>query len=230
MFIATFCLWFILWLIPGRIIILVGGLYVFIDNFIQKFWKKENVINMKNFENNEPAPIPIVCNNFLQSIPNDEDLRRIYFWESLRVGEKERKKYARTKRVSRLRVLWSAHWFGEMKIKVNRESTNAKKTYFWDPIFAVVHGHRIVWWNNEKSFDDGKAPIGNIVFAGHSGLAGFSPLELRQFDKKEIEFMVNIFGRGDTDQEKISLLLPDKESKSLIENAVLEATTDTKRD
>jgi hypothetical protein len=31
--------------------------------------------------------------NLFLSIPTDEDLRRIYFWEARRVGEKERERF-----------------------------------------------------------------------------------------------------------------------------------------
>jgi len=100
----------------------------------------------------------------------------------------------------------------------------------WDPIFAILQGHRFIWWRSEKDFDDGNSPSGHIIFAGHSGLASLSPLELRELKKEEILGVVNIFGRGNKEQQKISLLLPDNDAKEKFENAVILATSDAKRD
>lgn len=234
-FILVFALWFVLFLIPGRVLILCGGLGVFIGNLITKFslTKKEK----NNQSNNNPGAIPILLKNFFQSLPTDEDLRRVYFWESRRVGEEERKKQAEKKRTSRLKILWNAHWFGELQIKTtdnnmkNISSDPKVRVWVWEPIFAVIQGHRFVWWRSEKHFDEGDTPMGHIIFAGHSGLAGLSPLELRELQPHEILQVVNIFGRGNSgEQQKISLLLPHTDAKTIVENAVFHATNDTKRD
>jgi hypothetical protein len=54
----------------------------------------------------------------------------------------------------------------------------------------------------------GEAPLGQIFFAGHSGLAGLSPLDLRELSKEEIPKVVSIFARGTKDQQKTIFLAP----------------------
>ena len=67
--------------------------------------------------------------NLFLSIPTDEDLRRTYFWEARRVGEKERNKFANAKRESRLEKLWKAKWYGTLALKVNKtEQTTTTAT------------------------------------------------------------------------------------------------------
>lgn len=115
-----------------------------------------------------------IVENLFLSIPTDEDLRRAYFWEARRVGEREREKFANTKRQTRLQKLWKASWHGTVKIKEKRMDSsspkNSKKTWNWETAFVLIEGHRFIWWRSEKHFDTGEAPLGQIFFAGHSGL------------------------------------------------------------
>lgn len=223
-------LWLVLFLVPARILILCAGLGIFIGNFYRKYGtNKPNQIVEEKDEN--ASPIPILINNFFHSIPNDEDLRRVYYWESRREGEIERKKHASKKRSSRLRILWSTLWFGDVKIKNDglrkRDTSNYERDWEWVSYFAIIQGHQFSWWKNEKSFDDGDEPQGKIMFGGHSGLASLSPLELRKLHKHEIQMVVNIFGKAQNGQKKISLLVPDINTKESIEYAVIKATRES---
>mmetsp|Transcript_8300 Transcript_8300/g.12564 ORF Transcript_8300/g.12564 Transcript_8300/m.12564 type:complete len:174 (+) Transcript_8300:64-585(+) len=170
------------------------------------------------------------------SIPTDEDLRRTYFWEARRVGEREREKYAMAKRQTRVEKLWKARWHGSLVMKEKKADANdaqnssARSSWSWKGIFALIEGHRFIWWRSEKHFDTGESPLGQIFFAGHSGLAGLSPLDLRELTKEEIPSVVSIFGRGQQGQQKITMLAPSLELKDSLENAVLFASTDAKAD
>jgi len=171
--------------------------------------------------------------NFFSSIPTNEDLRRYYFWEAIKVGERERGILANKKRATRLTKLWKAQWFGNLELKVKHYIAIAanERSWDWKHIFCIIQGHRFIWWGSEKDFDEGENPSGQIYFAGHSGLAGLSPLEMRELKSVEVHLVVNIFGRGAISggqQTKISLLAPDAIVKEAFEGAVLTATMDKK--
>jgi len=163
--------------------------------------------------------IPIWLKNIFVSTPTDEDLRRYYFWESRKVMEQEQEVLARERRKYRLAKLWKARWFGRMEMKIYSIEDNSM--YNWVNIFAVIIGHRFVWWKNEKEFDEGKFPLGHIVFEGHSGLAGLSPRDLRELDKDLLSKVVSIFGRGKNGQEKLCLLISDETIKGSFKEAVI---------
>lgn len=172
----------------------------------------------------EYDPYTTRIQNFFFGIPTNEDLRRYYFWDAIQVGEREREIVANKKRATRLAKLWKAQWFGKLELKVRNESGNR---WNWKHIFCIIQGHRFIWWDSEKDFDEGENPSGQVYFAGHSGLAGLSPLELRELKKTEVPLVTNIFGRGATsrgEQTKISLLSPDSGTKDGFEKAVLNAT------
>jgi hypothetical protein len=168
--------------------------------------------------------------NFFTSVPTNEDLRRYYFWEAVKVGEVEREILASKKRATRLTKLWKAQWFGKLELKVKVSTVlSSERPWEWRAIFCIIQGHRFIWWESEKDFDEGENPSGQIYFAGHSGLAGLSPLELRELKPYEVPLVVNIFGRGASrggEQTKISLLTPDLQAKQAFETSVLNAVLD----
>jgi len=171
--------------------------------------------------------------NYFISLPTDEDLRRCYFWEARRNGEREHERLAAQKRNARLVKLWKAQWFGNLEIKESKENYNSPsgtRKWHWLSIFAIVQGHRFIWWRSEKHFDAGEAPMGEIFFAGHSGLAGLSPLDLRELTKEEINLVTCIFGRGLLDQRKIMLLALHKGMKEQLEDVVLKVCCDSKNE
>ena len=51
-----------------------------------------------------------------------------------------------------------------------------------------------------------------------------SPIEMREINPKDVPLVVGIFGRGLQDQQRITLLLPNKELKESLENAVIDAS------
>ena len=194
---------------------------------------KEKDIIEEAIDNDDYNPVVTRIMNFFMSIPTNEDLRRCYFWETRRVGDKEREIWAEKRRTRRLTKLYQAQWFGKLELKTpNKSATENDRDWDWISIFAIIQGHRFVWWKSEKDFDNGENPAGQIFFAGHSGLASLSPLELRELEKNEIKNVVNIFGRGSErkGQLKISLLVSDDVEKEKLESAVLHATLDSKND
>ena len=141
------------------------------------------------------------------------------------------------KRQTRLEKLWKAKWHGALELKEKKSEhhepsspSSSSRSWSWEPAFALIEGHRFIWWRSEKAFDTGEAPLGQIYFAGHSGLAGLSPLDLRELSQEEIPFVVSVFGRGLKSQQKITLLAPSPDVKDGLENAVLDASMDAKAD
>jgi len=98
----------------------------------------------------------------------------------------------------------------------------------WHKVFGVLYGHRFVWWASEREFDLREPPLDGILFSGHSGLAGVSPLVLSEIGPQEQHLVVSVFGRGQTGQQKVNLLVPTAESKVLFEDAVIDACSDAK--
>jgi len=228
-------LWIILALIPTRIIVLVGGMAQFAATFYTKFGSSDTNATLHKEPSEKglgSASSGNPITNLFCSIPTDEDLRRTYFWEAYRLGEKEREKHATAKRQTRLEKLWKARWHGALKLKENKLEQSTSWT--WQTAFGILEGHRFIWWRSEKHFDTGEAPLGQILFAGHSGLAGLSPLDLRELSKEDIPFVVSIFGRSlqkeQGGQQKITLLAPSSDVKDTLENAVLGASMDSKAD
>ena len=82
---------------------------------------------------------------------------------------------ASRKRITRLKNLWNAAWFGKLELKVKslkRHKSSKMRQWDWEGMFAIIQGHRFIWWSSERHFDDGVDPLGQIFFAGHAGLAG----------------------------------------------------------
>ena len=186
----------------------------------------DDVSQASDLDDEEEPEVPIatwVQNAFL-GIPTDEDLRKTYFWEKRRIGAKKRDAYANDKRLARLQRLWRAQWHATVKIRDVTAKGRPKGTWVWKTVFAVVQGRRFLWWNTVKDFDNGEAPLGRIFLAGHAGLSGLSPLEMREIDSKEVPFVVGIFGKGLKDQQRVTLLLPSTELKETLENAVIDAS------
>lgn len=158
----------------------------------------------------------------------NEDLRKTYFWESRQLGTEKAKKYAVEKRESRLKKLWKAKWHSSMKILVqdSERDQSQQPMFHWESGFAVVQGHRFIWWTSADEFDDGELPNGKVILSGHAGLGGPSPIEMKKLDmEKELPLCLTVFGKGFAGQERITMLLPEKTVKQNLENAVLHSTS-----
>jgi hypothetical protein len=224
--------WFFLALVPTRAIILVAGVGQYTATFTIAFLSKRtsSTTVVKVARSRSPpgkvSPFVTMIMNAFRGLPTDEDLRKAYFWESRRIGEMESSKFATKKRLARLQRLWKAQWYSSVGINtvVKRKVMSNDNDWFWATAFAVVHGRRLLWWLTTEDFDEGDAPAGYLFLAGHAGLAGLSPRDVREIDKGELPRVVNIFGRGKDGQQKLMLLLPTEESKEKLEEAVLSAS------
>ena len=225
-------LWFFLVLVPTRAIILVVGIGQYMATFAVAFlFKRTSSTNTQKMVRSQPTPgkvSPVVTwiMNAFSGLPTDEDLRKAYFWESRRIGEMESSKFATKKRLARLKRLWKAQWYSSIGIRtiIKRKVSSNDNDWFWATVFAVVHGRRLLWWLTTDDFDEGDAPAGCLFLAGHAGLAGLSPLDVREIESGDLPRIVNIFGRGKDGQQKLMLLLPTEESKDQLEKAVVSAS------
>ena len=176
--------WIVTRLIPTRYIVLVAGMAQYGVTFVDKYGEDIGILPKKEAakepteKKGKPNPILVKIKNALRSIPNNEDLRKTYFWESRKLGAEKARKYALAKRESRLAKLWKAKWHSSMKILVPDG-----KVFSLKPVFAVVQGHRFIWWGSVDEFDDGELPLGKLILSGHAGLGGPSPIEMRELDR-----------------------------------------------
>jgi hypothetical protein len=164
-----------------------------------------------------------VKNGFL-SLPTRQDLRKICDWECRRLVAQEREKHASQDRIALLRRLWKASWFSRVQIRVPERESNSGERGMWEPAFAVMEGHRFMWWLSIDDFDNGKAPA--IIFlSGHSGLTGPSPAECKELRADEIALVVGIFGRGPSGQERAIMLVPEPAAKRALETVIYGLTS-----
>ena len=230
--------WVVFRLIPTRYIVLVTGVAQYGVTFVLRYGEDLGIESKKEHQKNEGSEFVenagksnsfmIKVTNALKSIPNNEDLRKAYFWESRQLGAETARKYALEKRESRLEKLWKAKWHSSMKILVQDVEIDHRKQPKLNlkPVFAVVQGHRFVWWDSVDEFDDGELPLGKVILAGHAGLGGPSPIEMRELDREsELPLCLTIFGRGSLGQERVTVLLPDKRVKDDLENVIIDSAS-----
>jgi hypothetical protein len=193
------------------------------------------------------SPYGTWITNAWRSTPTDEDLRKTYHWESIRVGAAERSMHVDQKRKGRLERLWQASWYSSAEILLPTNEASATKAntklvlstssmFFRQPIFATVHGRRFIWWLSANDFDNGEPPAGTIFLAGHAGIATPSPLETRELQlmaeqgafpdvgNDVVKLVVCVFGRGNGhSQQRVTLIMPSWDLKIALEAALLES-------
>ena len=42
--------------------------------------------------------------------------------------------------------------------------------WHWADAFVIIQGHQLMWWPFAQDFDNGEAPAGHILVAGHAGI------------------------------------------------------------
>jgi hypothetical protein len=151
--------------------------------------------------------------NAIRGLPTSEDLRKIYFWESRRKGAQESESLSVAKRKARMKRLWRVQWYGTTRmLLLNKKSDSSE----WRTVFILVQGHRLLWWRSIHDFDNGIAPLGRLLLAGHAGLSSPSPLELREMNVEELDRVVCIFGSG----SRVTLLTSTAETKVELESVI----------
>jgi hypothetical protein len=239
---GLFVVWLVLILIPTRYIILGAGFAQYAVTFVARFGEDLGFISTKRRMSEatpftrtglSPAqskgrkvesPIVVWIMNALRSLPTNEDLRKAYFWESRRLGAKQAEKHASDKRESRLKKLWKATWHSPVVLLIQNQKRDQHQgthlLYHKKSCFAVIQGHRFIWWNSVRDFDDGELPEGKLLLSGHAGIGGPSPLEMRDLSKEELSLCLSIFGRGGAGQQKVVMILPESATKEALEKAV----------
>jgi hypothetical protein len=153
--------------------------------------------------------------NAIRALPTSEDLRRTYFWECKRRGAQETESLAAAKRKSRMQRLWRVQWCGTVDM-LSQDKTDRLE---WRTVYALIQGHRLLWWRSVGDFDGGGAPLGRLFLAGHAGLSSPSPLELREMSSDEIQRVVCIFGSG----SRVTILTQSSRDKNDLEEVVSHA-------
>jgi C2 domain len=219
---------FIVSWIPTRILVFGFGTNLFGFSFWSKFaplLKKETKIS----KSRKKAKDSFISNwilNFFHSIPTDDDLQKAYFWESARMSELGSSTVIMERRKNRLEQIWKAKWYSAVKVKVDnqRRTSSQIRSWHWENRFLVIHGRRLLLWSSETDFDEGEPPLDRILLSGHAGLAGLSPLEIRDLSpQEEFPLVVNVFGRSNSGQLKVMILVPSYDSKEALEETILSA-------
>ena len=168
------------------------------------------------------SPFATWAVNAIRGLPTSEDLRKIYFWESRRKGAQESESLSVAKRKARMKRLWRVQWYGTTRMLLVNKKLDTSE---WRTVFVLVQGHRLLWWRSIHDFDNGIAPLGRLLLAGHAGLSNPSPLELREMNAEEMERVVCIFGSG----SRATLLTSTVEAKLDLEG-IIEAALFNKQD
>ena len=219
--IGLLMLWFVLYSIPFRLLVFLLGTIPYASSLKARYEKSVKRNRRHDFPPEDRAakklsPFSIWVNNFMRSLPIDDDLRKTYFWETRREVAKLLCGEADERRSSRLQKLWRAQWYEEVdlfKMAEKEASLRPRKA------FAVIQGRRFMWWSSVHDFDNGEQPIGKIFLQGHAGLATPSPIEMKAIGD-DMYRAVSLFGRGEKEQERVTFMVKGLKSKDAFERAV----------
>jgi hypothetical protein len=239
---ALLCLWLILFLVPTRFLVLGGGLVPYIIGFLDEYgeviglrskqsspfstndvFANDQQKTAKKDESSSDSPVAVWIMNALRSLPTIDDLRKAYIWEIMSLGAEQKEQHAFQKRETRLAKLWKAAWHSPLKIFM--QGDDVKSSPHWRPCFAVVQGHRFLWWHGVDDFDNGELPAGRLLLSGHAGLGTPSPLEIRCLSKDDLSLCLSLFGRGEHGQQRVTMVLPDEKTKIDIERVINESSS-----
>lgn len=216
--------WSVLYLIPFRFLVFSIGMIPYsvslkarYDKVVLKSSKTSDFPSNEDRIPKKVSPFAIWVNNFIRSLPVDDDLQKTYFWETRRAVAEKLRGEADERRTSRLRKLWRAQWYEDVEVLQPGDKTKSAPEF--RASFAVILGRRFMWWASVDDFDNGVQPMGKIFLQGHAGLATPSPIELKAIGEQSSR-AVSIFGKGSKDQERVTLLVSGEESKKNFENAV----------
>ena len=122
--------------------------------------------------------------NFMQSIPNDDDLDQAYFWERKSILDAEDLATEQALRTSKCGIALPVTWRGLVKIKNIRE---------WRTVFLCVQGRRLVWWENEATVEK-TPPHGYLLLSALSAVTEASPLDEREVGLNDSRQLFAVFG------------------------------------
>lgn len=172
-YLALGVVWLATVVIPGRFLILLIGLYQFLFKFIPEPQEKT---------------IAIKFNNFIQSIPNDDDIDRVYYWERKKFLNDQEVENTLKLQQSKLSLVYPVDWSGKVHIKCQGDD-------HWERVFLVLQRKRLVWWSNETDIEDGKAFLGQLLLYGQiQGVMQPNYIDMRETGADDSQIVV-IFGR-----------------------------------
>jgi hypothetical protein len=224
-FVLIIIAWMFFALVPTQALFLVGGVLQYAITFKSRFGRffnartsptNDTLRSSVREEDVGSSQYTTWIMNAVRGLPTDEDIRKTYYWESLRRRARLMEAKAEEKRSARLTRLWRAQWYSTIQVLTPTELDGfAKKK-----AFAIIQGHRFLWWPSVLAFDHGDAPAGCIFLAGHAGLTTPSPLEIRTITASDLHLLTGIFGKGLDKQEKITIITPQLTVKEQLEKAV----------
>lgn len=187
---------------------------------------EHDVLNENRHERKDwLGAILVWLSNAFISLPTNEDLRRAFFWDLVRLKKQVSQQKNSKIRVQTLMLLWRAKWFSEIEFcggeHLLSQEVPRKKA------FALIEGQRFVWWTSVEAFDAADLAAGYIALRGHSGVGSTSPTEMQGVDRTCQDRVVTVFGRGSKGQKRLTFLLPDKQSMSLLKSTVAQMADKT---
>jgi hypothetical protein len=148
------------------------GLYQFLFKFIPEPQEK---------------PLSTKFSNFIQAVPNDDDIDKSYNLEKKDYLEKLELERSQKLRLFRFNIPYPVSWMGEVHIKCHNE--------LWEKSFLVFQRKRLVWWHKESDIDEGKSFEGQLLLYGHAGVMPPLSVEVRETRGEEDQIVV-VFGRN----------------------------------
>eukprot|EP00981_Chlorochromonas_danica_P011379 scaffold3991_cov159-Ochromonas_danica.AAC.4 len=159
-------IWILTVFIPGRYLILSWGLYQFLYILL---------------------PIPegdeyIICwDNYLQSIPNDDDLHQVYAQERKSFTEESSRLKKEKLRSTLLGISLPLLWSGSVEVKLSSDHTAASAgTQGWRAVYLLLQGKRFLWFHSIDEMEAGKFPMGQVILTRIANVTQVSPVDLRE--------------------------------------------------
>lgn len=181
LYLLLFLVFMLTVLVKNRYIVLVVGLQQFFDIFVS------------GPSSGITSPTSTKVNNFLHSIPNDDDIEsKIYQWErrAYRTSiENSEKRYVG---MARLNLTLPCLWADSVELKIagivttttsgpsgEKKSVVNQLNTPWRQAFLVLQGRRLVWWASQEDLDGCRAHEGQLLLREEAGLTQVSPVDLR---------------------------------------------------
>lgn len=165
-YILLVVIWILTVFIPGRYLILSWGLYQFLYILL---------------------PIPegdeyIICwDNYLQSIPNDDDLHQVYAQERKSFAEESSRLKKEKLRSTLLGISLPLLWSGSVEVKLSSDHTAAGTgTQGWRAVYLLLQGKRFLWFHSIDDMEAGKFPMGQVILTSLASVTQVSPVDLRE--------------------------------------------------
>lgn len=191
-------IWLLTVLVPGRYIVLVIGLYQFLYVILPIPEGDEYVIRW---------------DNYMQSLPNDDDLHLIYNTERKAFSTQR----AEDRRLSMQRTLLGLslplRWSGAVDLKYSSERGGIQP---WHPAHLLVQGRRVFWYHSAADMEQGRAIAGQLILSRLASITQVSPVDVRE--KGDASRLLAVFGQDGAGKPlKLTLACNSAQDKETIE-------------